>query len=115
MAESSNKRHPAVWFLAGSFLGAAIALLFAPQSGKETRHELKRLGRRAITEAERYQQDMRNSLCDFMVDMETAAHSALQSGSDLTRETRDEILATLETGKHFLEEEKERWTKAFFK
>jgi gas vesicle protein len=28
------------WFLTGAFIGAAVAVLFAPQSGKDTRHYL---------------------------------------------------------------------------
>lgn len=32
---------PVVWFLAGAAVGAAIALLFAPQSGTETRQRIK--------------------------------------------------------------------------
>lgn len=35
MAQDNNEN--AVWFLAGAAVGAAVALLFAPQSGKETR------------------------------------------------------------------------------
>lgn len=34
-----------VWLLAGMGLGAGIALLFAPQSGRETRRYLNRLAR----------------------------------------------------------------------
>jgi gas vesicle protein len=43
-----------VWFMAGTAIGAAVALLFAPQSGEETRRylgETARQGRKAIGEA----------------------------------------------------------------
>ena len=43
----------AVWFLTGAALGAAIALLYAPQSGVETRRLLTRKareGRDALSE-----------------------------------------------------------------
>ena len=32
----------AIWFLTGAAIGAAIALLYAPQSGEETRRLIKR-------------------------------------------------------------------------
>ena len=43
-----------VWFTAGAAIGATIALLYAPQTGKETRRFLgkkTRLGREALAEA----------------------------------------------------------------
>ena len=33
------------WFVAGAVIGAGVALLFAPQSGAETRRQLKRKAR----------------------------------------------------------------------
>jgi gas vesicle protein len=43
-----------VWFIAGAAVGASIALLYAPQSGKETRRLIKkktREGREALAES----------------------------------------------------------------
>ncbi len=43
-----------VWFTAGAAIGATIALLYAPQTGKETRRYIGRRtrdGRNAIVEA----------------------------------------------------------------
>lgn len=40
MAES-NEESRVVWFCAGVAVGATIALLFAPQSGEETRNLIK--------------------------------------------------------------------------
>ena len=34
---SNNSASSAVWFLTGAALGAAVALLYAPQTGEETR------------------------------------------------------------------------------
>lgn len=45
-----------VWFVAGASIGATLALLFAPQSGKATRRYLDRqtrAGRRKISDAGR--------------------------------------------------------------
>lgn len=43
-----------IWFLTGAAIGAAIALLYAPQSGKDTRRYLRKkteAGREAIADA----------------------------------------------------------------
>jgi gas vesicle protein len=53
--ESKNQAVSAVgWFLTGAFLGAAAAILYAPQSGKETRKYLSektQQGREAVETA----------------------------------------------------------------
>ncbi|BDC47846.1 hypothetical protein F183_A01620 [Bryobacterales bacterium F-183] len=36
----------ALWFFAGAALGATIALLYAPQSGDETRRKIRKAARR---------------------------------------------------------------------
>jgi gas vesicle protein len=38
----SNLTGNVVWFLTGALLGAAVAILYAPQSGKETRRYLSK-------------------------------------------------------------------------
>lgn len=53
---SEDNDNRVVWFLAGAAIGAAIALLFAPASGKETREFLSRKtgeGREALADAGR--------------------------------------------------------------
>jgi gas vesicle protein len=45
------------WFLAGAALGAAVAILVAPQSGIETREQLKR---RALAGRDRVSQSSRD-------------------------------------------------------
>ena len=45
-----------VWLLAGAAIGATVALLYAPQSGKDTRRILRkktRAGREALAESSR--------------------------------------------------------------
>ena len=52
MAQNNSDR--LVWFVAGTAIGAAIALLYAPQSGEHTRRYLgkkARKGRAALADA----------------------------------------------------------------
>jgi len=49
-----NNSDKVVWFLAGAALGAAIALLYAPQTGRETRKSIRKTtehGREAVADA----------------------------------------------------------------
>ena len=50
---AQNNGGSLVWFIAGAAVGASIALLYAPQSGKETRKLIKkktREGREVLAE-----------------------------------------------------------------
>jgi gas vesicle protein len=51
-----------VSFLAGSIIGAGIALLFAPQSGRRTRRDIKYLGEKTLRGTEKIGMDLRHSL-----------------------------------------------------
>ena len=42
---ADNENSSVVWFVAGAAIGATIALLFAPQSGSETRRVIRRKAR----------------------------------------------------------------------
>jgi len=56
-----------VWFLAGAALGAAIALLYAPQSGEETRRLIAKKtgeGRDALADRSRELYDRGRELAD---------------------------------------------------
>ena len=59
MSKSSDNS-PAVWFLAGAAIGATVALLFAPASGKDTR---RRIARRAA-EGRDYVEDLAEEIGD---------------------------------------------------
>ncbi len=59
MAKDSDNS-PAVWFLAGAAIGATVALLFAPASGRETR---RRIARKA-SEGREYVEDIAGDLAD---------------------------------------------------
>jgi gas vesicle protein len=50
---AQNNGGSLVWFIAGAAVGASIALLYAPQSGKDTRRLIKKRtkeGREALSE-----------------------------------------------------------------
>ncbi len=79
-----NDSNSMAWFLAGAAIGAAIALLYAPQPGRETREAIRK---RALDERER---------------LARSGREAMERGRDLYERGKglaDEASQRLEKGK----------------
>jgi len=103
----------ALWFVAGSLIGAGVALLFAPQSGKRTRQDIQKLGKSVWKKADRFTEDIQESLGNLVGEVGRAGENALRAGRDVSAKTKEEVLEILDSGRKFLEEEKRRWEKTF--
>ena len=82
-AETDQKQSQATsnlaWFLTGAFIGAAAALLYAPQSGKETRQYLSdktQQGREAVETAS-------HDIADASKDMFERGRKLVDEAADL--------------------------------
>ena len=56
--DSEDYSSNAMWFVAGAAVGATLALLFAPTSGRVTRRKIKHVARRGGISLERASQDL---------------------------------------------------------
>ena len=84
---SNNSSDKVLWILAGVGLGAGIALLFAPQSGRETRRYLARMA-----------EDSRDQLAE-------SGHEALERGKQVIERGKavvDEALDFVDRGRRIL-------------
>ena len=77
-----NSSDKLLWFIAGASLGATLAILFAPQSGKETREYLGEQARRG-----------REALDDMRYDAYQTGRELLEKGRALADEAADEFAA----------------------
>jgi gas vesicle protein len=82
-------------FFLGSLVGAGVALLVAPQSGKETRQQLKGLAEDVKTKAEGYVEQMKGQVS-----------SVVEKGKDLLEEQKSILASAVEAGKEAYEKEK---------
>ncbi len=67
------------WFLTGAVLGATVALLYAPKSGKDTRKLISRTGRagkQAVTETSR-------DIVETGRDLYERGHQLVEDAADL--------------------------------
>jgi gas vesicle protein len=82
-------------FLAGLGIGAVIALLFAPRSGKETRDMI-------VEKAE----EGRDFVITKSEEICKQAEDAVEKGKDLVSKQKELLSAALEAGKQAYQEEK---------
>jgi len=82
-------------FLAGLGIGAVVALLFAPRSGKETREFI-------VQKTE----EGRDFVKSKSEELRKQAEDAVEKGKDLVNKQKDLLSAALEAGKQAYQEEK---------
>lgn len=83
-----NNSNKVLWFVAGASIGATLALLFAPQSGEETRAYLgkqARRGRDKLSDAGREAYDKGREMFDRGRDLAEEAADMMEEGVDRAR------------------------------
>jgi gas vesicle protein len=91
-------------FLLGGLTGAALAILFAPRSGRETR-EL--LGERLKEGAERGR-EFRDQVTAKGREMVDEASGFIDKGRETAERRRDRLAAAIEAGRQAYRDEKEK-------
>lgn len=86
-------------FLAGAAFGAVLALIFAPQSGEETRSELRRRGRRLREAAEDRLDDLQEVVESGYARTKASVEAGLQRARHSIDERRTEAKDTVDAGK----------------
>jgi len=84
-------------FFIGGLVGAGVALLLAPQSGKETRQKIKELADDAKEKATQYAEEVKSKVT-----------SAVGKGKELVEEKKSLITTAVEAGKEAYVKEKEK-------
>ena len=95
-----------VWFLAGIGVGATVALLFAPQTGKQTRRMLSKAAERGREYIEDTgdalrdsASDIRDRAGDLSDDLKSRSRDLYERGRDLARDAGEDAATLLDRGK----------------
>lgn len=90
-----------IGFVAGTAVGALLALLFAPSSGEELRGQISRESearyRRAEDEMHRRMAEMHDKMDELTSQVKEAAQQARKKGEELADELQDEGEAASES------------------
>jgi len=84
-------------FLAGSAVGAGLALLVAPKTGKELREKISDLTDDAVSKIKDYASEAQNKIT-----------ATLEEGKEIIKEKKTIISSAIEAGKEAMEREKEK-------
>ena len=92
----------------GGLIGAGLALLLAPQTGKKTRKYLARCAEEIGGKANEAASDFAETLSDFVDSAGSRAAQILKEGGDLSLESKKMLLSALEKGQEKLEEQRKK-------
>jgi gas vesicle protein len=99
-------------FVIGGAIGALIALLYAPKSGKQTRKDISKSARRIKRETVDLVEDTIDNIHDFAGDMKDKVSDIIDRGKDLSDGAKKEVLRNLEQGQKVIEKQKKRIVEA---
>ena len=108
---NDNVMTGALLVVAGAILGAGAALLFAPQSGRDTRRGISRYARKTRRKVEGVAGEVAGSVADMADAVEEKAEELLEKGKDLSRESREAVLTALTEGQERLGRQRDRLAK----
>ncbi len=94
--------------LTGAVLGAGVALLLAPQSGRQTRNDLARQARKTRRRIEGVAGDFADGVSGLVDAIEQKAEVLLEQGKELAQESRHAVLDAVEEGQERLARQRER-------
>jgi gas vesicle protein len=96
---------------AGAILGAGVALLLAPQSGRDTRKDIVRFAKKARRGAEGVVGEFADAVSGMVDAVGDKADDILDKGKDLAHEAKKELIEAIEEGQKKLEKQKARLEK----
>jgi gas vesicle protein len=86
-------------FLLGAAIGAGLALLFAPQSGAETRADIKRRARKVRDSATRVAGDVTEKVTDTFQDARRRVEEQIDSARDAIHAKREQVRDAMDAGR----------------
>lgn len=97
-----------IFFLIGSLIGAGIALLYAPKSGKETREDIRRFATTSAETVRAEKEAIQQRISDLMHQISSKTEELIRGGVQLADDKKREILAAIQAAKRAYDEERRK-------
>jgi gas vesicle protein len=99
MADEVVNRNVAAALIGGALLGAGVALLFAPQSGRKTRRDIRHLADKVGNKAQSAQIELQHSINNIIEDVEEKLLEGLSGGMSWTDSKLADLQQVLDTAR----------------
>lgn len=83
-----DKKDTLLAFVLGGVIGAALGILYAPKSGRETRYNIRRMG-----------EEFADTVSDLSDDVKEAGRKVYEEGRERVLSGKDKISEAFEAGK----------------
>jgi gas vesicle protein len=103
-----DMKQAAGFFFAGAAVGGAIALLYAPQSGDQTKKDIKRFAQKTVHRLDDLQTDIRDQVTDWVDDMTEIVKNGVDRGTKLGAESYEQVLQGFDAAKKCVEDGRNR-------
>jgi len=103
-----NKKQAAGVLFAGAMVGAAIAVLYAPQSGVRARKNIKKFARKTADRLDDLQGDIRDQVTNWAGDMTEFLKEGVDRGKKLGAERYEQVLQGFDNAKKRVEDGRSR-------
>jgi gas vesicle protein len=105
MASKNEKTNTLFALAVGALFGAGVALLFAPQSGKKTRRDVRHLGEKALDKTQSIRNEVCSSIDNFAEDVWAKVQDDFDRGRKWTEKSISDIQSALDAGKRYIHDE----------
>ena len=105
----------ALMLIGGGIIGAGLALLLAPQTGRATRRDIEKYAKKSRRKAEEMVDDFSASIADMVEKVGEKASEIIDRGKDVADEATDNLIKAIDEGQEKLEKQRSRLAKLFKK
>lgn len=104
----SGNARGAIGLIAGTILGAGVALLYAPQSGEKTRRDILYYSKKGRRKARRVAREFSDTVSGMVDTLEENAMSVVEKGKETAQEAKEGVLEAIEEGRERISHRRER-------
>lgn len=98
-------------FLLGGMVGAVIAILYAPKSGKEMRRDISKKARQIKNDAIDMIENTIEDVKEFAIDIKKKTEDIIEQGINISEKAKKELIEVLEQSQNSIEKQRKKLEK----